>query len=154
KRVFGEEHLEVAASLHHLAGALDYQWKWAESEQLYRQAVAMRRKLLGDQHFDVAESLHGLASMLMRQAQPFGKAPISGSDATSVWRREKLTEAENLMRQSLAIKQKVYGNENPALADPLNTLAIVLDLEGKFTDEEELLRQAWTIRRKFLGDEH
>ena len=154
KRVFGEEHLEVAASLHHLAGALDYQWKWAESEQLYRQAVAMRRKLLGDQHSDVAESLHGLASMLMRQAQPFGKAPISGSDATSVWRREKLTEAENLMRQSLAIKQKVYGNENPALADPLNTLAIVLDLEGKFADEEELFRQAWTIRRKFLGDEH
>jgi len=48
KQVYGEEHLDVAASLYKLADARQMQRDLAEAERLFRQSLAIRRKLLGN----------------------------------------------------------------------------------------------------------
>ena len=67
KQVYGEEHLDVAASLYKLADARQMQGDFAEAERLFRQSLAIRRKLLGDKHQEVASALRRLASTLQMQ---------------------------------------------------------------------------------------
>ena len=83
----------MAASIQELAGLLAGQCKFSEAEPLYREVLAMRRKLLGDEHQDVAAALHNLAWVLQSQG--------------------KLSEAEPLYREALAMQRKLLGNEHP-----------------------------------------
>ncbi len=57
-------------------------------------------------------------------------------------------------REALAIYQKPFGREHPAVAASLNNLAFVLGGEGKLDAAEALFREALPLNRKLLGDEH
>ena len=59
----------MALSLDNLADVLQAQGKLAEAETMYREALAMRRKLLGNEHPDVAISLINLADVLRKQGE-------------------------------------------------------------------------------------
>jgi tetratricopeptide (TPR) repeat protein len=58
------DHPDVATSLQNLAKILADESKIPEAETLYRQVLALRRKLLGDEHPDVAQTLDSLAGTL------------------------------------------------------------------------------------------
>ncbi|MGD1949316.1 MAG: tetratricopeptide repeat protein [Leptolyngbyaceae cyanobacterium] len=47
---FGDEHPDVATSLHNLALLYRDQGRYSEAEPLYQEALAMRKRLLGDEH--------------------------------------------------------------------------------------------------------
>ncbi len=135
---FGDQHPQVAESLHQLATLPYIRGDYKQSEQLYRQSLEMRRRLLGSEHLDVADSLNGLAVVLMYKGEN--------------------DEAERLAREGLAIRRKLLGNEHPAVAQSLNDLASVLDWVKKDNEENEeaerLYREALAIRRKVFGNEH
>ena len=107
---------------------------YREAEPLYRQALAIRQKVLGPEHSDTATSLNNLAVLLRDQG--------------------RLAEAELLYRQALAICQKVLGPEHSDTATSLANLASLLQAQGHLAEAEPLYRQALAIRQKVLGPEH
>jgi tetratricopeptide (TPR) repeat protein len=71
KKLLGNEHPDVAHSLHNLALVLWKQGKLAEAETMFRETLAMYKKLPGDEHADV-DSLHLLAELVERRGDLAG----------------------------------------------------------------------------------
>jgi eukaryotic-like serine/threonine-protein kinase len=134
KEKFGEDNLDVAATMNDLAEALFYAGKYKEGEPLARKALATRRKFLGNQHQDVAMSLSNLG----------GEQYVTGQYA----------EAESMFREALSIRQKLFGDENLLVATSLSQLGLALKMQEKDDEAEVLYRKSLAIRRKFLGNNH
>ena len=70
KKVFGDEHPQVALGLNNLAVLLEEGFgNYEESYKLKKEALAIRKKVFGDEHPDVAGSLNNLAELLMDQVR-------------------------------------------------------------------------------------
>jgi len=82
----------VATMLCNLAGLLEGQAKYEESEVLYRRALAIYEAARGPDHPEVAGTLKNLASVLNRQA--------------------KYEESEALYRRVLAIYEAARGPDH------------------------------------------
>jgi hypothetical protein len=76
-----------------IASVLSSQGKHVESEQIDRQTLEMREKVLGLEHPDTLTSMHCLAVTLHSQG--------------------KYAEAEQMHRQTLELRKKVLGPEHP-----------------------------------------
>jgi tetratricopeptide (TPR) repeat protein len=77
------------------------------------------------------------------------------SNLAQVLNREgKYEEAEAMLRQTLAIGEKVLGREHPDTLASMNNLALVLDSQGKYEEAEAMHRQTLAIGEKVLGHEH
>jgi tetratricopeptide (TPR) repeat protein len=141
KKVYGGEHLDVAASLYKLAGAREMQRDVAEAERLFRQSLAIRRKLLGNKHPDVASTLNRLASTLQMQ----GGSKIAEANRA-------FAESEMLSREFLATGQTFSHNEALDVAKAMSRLTVVLLRQGRYSEAEEAGRQALTFQRKIFAD--
>jgi tetratricopeptide (TPR) repeat protein len=130
---FGNDSTNAANAKADLANELLKQGKFAEAEQLAREALVVQRKELGGDHLYVANTLGVLSSALRDQG--------------------KLAEAETARRENLAIRRKVLGNEDPRVATSLDALGSVLQREGKLAEAEESIRAALAIRQKISGDQ-
>jgi serine/threonine-protein kinase len=140
RKALGEEHVQVAESLHNLAN-LERQLKHLnKAEELTRQALAIQRRAFPEGHRDLARGLNNLASLLGDKAQA---AKVAGGPL--------LVEAEALAREGLAMKQRLFGEENGEVAVSLNTLATILVREGRTAEAEPLLRRSIALRRKLDG---
>ncbi|MGB5633548.1 MAG: tetratricopeptide repeat protein [Waterburya sp.] len=58
KRLFPDDHPDVATSLNNLAELYRAQGRYGEAEPLYTEALAMKKRLFPDDHPDVATSLN------------------------------------------------------------------------------------------------
>jgi len=96
-----------------------------EAESMYRDALAMERKLQSPR---VADTLHNLAIALKSQ--------------------RKMTEAETAFREALALHRKLLGDLHPFTANSLEGLGGVLSEQGKWAEAEPLLRECVAIRKK------
>src|SRR5262249_14519572 len=123
-----------AESLHNLGGLYRDKGDFAAAEPFFRDAVAMRRKVLGNNHPYVVLSLNGQALSLSQQG--------------------KLAEAEPLYRESLESTKNLQGAESPATATVLYNLASLLYDKGSYQEAATMFRQTLDIRMKKLGKEH
>jgi hypothetical protein len=64
------------------------------------------------------------------------------------------TQAESVMRRSLAIVEQAYGTEHPAVATRLGNLAGVLRETNRFAEAEPLMHRALAIDECSYGAEH
>ena len=101
----------MAAGLNNLARLLQAQGKLDEATPLFKESLAIRKKVFGDEHPDVGESLNNIALVLQAQS--------------------KYDEATPLYKESLAIKKKVLGEEHPSVATGLNNLAELLKSQAR-----------------------
>jgi eukaryotic-like serine/threonine-protein kinase len=62
--------------------------------------------------------------------------------------------ARPLLEQSVAIRLRVLGHENPATLLSQHHLSAVLDDQGRFAEAEKLEREVLALRRRVLGPEH
>ncbi len=69
RKLYGNEHADVADSLQNLGMVLISKGNYSEAESLHREALAMRKKLFGDEHPSVAQSLDRLSSAVWRQGR-------------------------------------------------------------------------------------
>ena len=58
-----KETAEYATELNDLAELYNKQGKWNQAEPLYKESLAIRKKVLGNEHADVANSLYNLAEL-------------------------------------------------------------------------------------------
>lgn len=89
-RKAGKKEFELACTLYN-------QQKDGEAEQLFRQSVQQREKVLGTEHEGTLSSKHGLALTLHHQ--------------------QKYEEAEQLLRQLILQQEKVLGAEHEGTLD-------------------------------------
>ncbi|NEQ86641.1 MAG: CHAT domain-containing protein, partial [Moorea sp. SIO2I5] len=106
------------------------QGRYGEAEPLYRQALALRKKLLGQDHPDVATSLNNLALLYLSQGR-YG-------------------EAEPLYRQALALTKKLLGQDHPDVATSLNNLAVLYWAQGDPTSALNLFSQGLEVEEQNL----
>ena len=107
---------------------------WPESERLYREALAIRRRLLGDAHPDVAFTMYALADTLF-----------------TVGRH---AEAAALCRDVLARRGTSLPERHPILAASLLVLGKSLVEQGRPREAEAPLREALAMRRGLLPPGH
>lgn len=125
---------DFAASLNDLGLMLYYDNSdYDRAEQLLRESLAMKRKLLGDKHPEIATSLSNIADVL------HNKGDLAG--------------AENDYLQSLAMYRELLGNEHPYVARTLNNLAFVYYDKGDIRAALRTERESLAIYQKdFPGD--
>jgi len=102
--------------------------------QLFREALAIHRKVLAPDDLALATSLNNLALVLGQE--------------------EKFEESEALYRESMAIRRKRLGNEHPFIAQSLNNIGMVYVRQRKHTEAEPLFKEALDINRKAVGTVH
>ncbi|KAK7991512.1 hypothetical protein PG988_000306 [Apiospora saccharicola] len=66
----------------------------------------------------------------------------------------KYAEAEEMHRQTLALRETVLGREHPDTLASMNNLAISLRQQGKHAEAEQMHRQTLALRETVLGREH
>jgi tetratricopeptide (TPR) repeat protein len=133
RKLYGNEHPLVAASLYELASVLPKRGNLAEAEVMHREALAMKQKLLGNEHPTVATSLYALANVLQD--------------------RGDLVEAESLFRKALAISRGPAVGNAVDLEAYLNGLAENLFSQSKFGEAESLYREIVESRQARLPAE-
>jgi len=134
RRLFGNEHPDVATSLNNLANLDRHYGRLSEAEARAREALGIRRRLFGDEHWEVADSLRNLSIIL--------------GDAG------KWSESEEMARAVLAMRRKLLGPEDPSVASALADVAWAAGARGKLNEAEALEREALAMRRKLLPEEH
>ncbi|MGI8966065.1 MAG: tetratricopeptide repeat protein, partial [Limisphaerales bacterium] len=163
RKLHGDEHADIAFSLYLLASSLHRQSKMEEAKTIYLEALAMRRKLLGD-HLDVASTLNNLAVLLHNTGDNTSAEPAI-REAVDMQRRlvgnehpglatslrflsdilrglGKFPEAVTAARESLAIRQKIFGSNNWYTIDSAKTL-IFLQGHDKPLEAEKFFRETW-----------
>jgi tetratricopeptide (TPR) repeat protein len=63
-------------------------------------------------------------------------------------------QAEPLLRQALALRRTLLGEEHPQTAHSLDSLAVNLHYQGKYSQAELLYRKALALRQKLLSEGH
>jgi len=130
RKLWGEEHPELANTLDNLALTLKEQNKLVEAETVVREALGMQRKLLGSEHPDVATSLYVLGLILESQG--------------------RLSEAEQVSRETLLLRRKLLPAQHWHLSDSVRLLAEVLEGQGKQVEADTLYYELFQIQRAGL----
>src|SRR5205085_2538143 len=87
KRIYGEEHIEVASTLHSLAGLYVNMGDFAKAEPLRVSVLQIRRKVYGPQHPETAMALDQLGQMYC-ELQEFDRAEKLLLDAVRIARQD------------------------------------------------------------------
>ena len=134
KKIFGEEHADVALSYSNLATVYKSIGEYSQAQKLHEKALAIRKKIFGQEHADVASSYNNLANVY---------------DSIGEY-----NQAKELHEKALAIKKKNFGEEHADVATSYNNLATVYDSIGEYNQAKELYEKALAIRKKIFGQEH
>jgi tetratricopeptide (TPR) repeat protein len=134
--VKGEEHPDVAASLHELAGVLQAQGDLAGAREHLERSLRIHAKVFGtEEHPSVAASLHSLAGVLQAQGD--------------------LAGAREHLERVLAISERVYRTREHYLTAITETSlgALLLQL-GEPRRAVDLLAHAYRVFLTQLGPSH
>jgi serine/threonine-protein kinase len=106
----------------------------AGAERLYREALAIQRRIHGPLHSQVDVPLHNLGALLKT--------------------RGRLAEAEAIFRQVIDLEARLYGGDHPGTADSWGYLGHVLRDRGDLAGAEAAYRRALAIDRARRGGGH
>ncbi len=133
RRLLGDSHMDVAASLGQLGDVLLKQDRWVEAETRYRESMTVYRTLGATNSPQAADALASIAAALHAQ--------------------NKLEAAETAFRIALAATRASYG-EHPRLGTLLHDIGTLFNDRHKPTEAEAALKEAVVLRRKLLGPVH
>lgn len=134
RALFGDEHLEVARSMHRLGDVLKLKAEYEPALTLYQDALSIRRKLLGDENLETASTMFELADLLGRMGDFAGGEP--------------------LYREALTIQRQLLGEKNADVARSLEGLGLNLFDQGNAKDGVPLLREAVALQRELHSGPH
>jgi serine/threonine protein kinase/Tfp pilus assembly protein PilF len=137
KKHLGEVHPDIAQVWNNLGHVYQLEGKDAEAESAYRQCAEQWHKFLKDGSVGEAYALINLASLL--------------SDV-----RGDFTNAEVLCRQSLEMRQKIFGAhaQHDDIAQSLDMLARILQRKGDLEQAEQFRQAHLDMTRALHGEQH
>jgi CHAT domain-containing protein/tetratricopeptide (TPR) repeat protein len=150
--------------------------QFAAAEDLHRQALALRNRILGKDHLLTATSCTSIAENLywqgkFRDAQPLYEraliicrkvlgeehprtASYCANVAIILEEQGKYMEAQPLYREALAICLKVHGEESIDTASAYSNVGHNLFMQGKYADGQRFVQKSLAITRKLRGEHH
>jgi CHAT domain-containing protein/Tfp pilus assembly protein PilF len=162
--------------LSNLAAVYDKEGKLSAAEPLFKDALAMRKRLFKSDHPDIAASLNGLAHLYraqgkLRDAEPLyadalamNKRLFTGDNVrvapsmnnlASVYKElGKLAEAEPLNIEALAMYRRLFKGDHPDTAQSLNNLARTYQDQAKLVAAEPLFKEALAMRQRLFNGDH
>jgi CHAT domain-containing protein/tetratricopeptide (TPR) repeat protein len=173
---YGAEHL-ATAKLHGLLGdALYNQDRFAEAEPHYREAAAVREKLLGTYTADTGQSINDIAIALRRQERYAEAVPlyrkaidiretVLGPDdsktlstveglARALWSLGEIAQSEQLYRRLLAVRERTDGPDSLVVADLLRWIGRAASAQERKAEAEILFKRVLAISEAQLGPDH
>jgi tetratricopeptide (TPR) repeat protein/tRNA A-37 threonylcarbamoyl transferase component Bud32 len=118
---------DMAISMGLVGLALEEEGNLDEASAIFREELAMHRKLHGDADPQTANSLNEFGYVLEM--------------------RGKLEDAEKYTSEGLAIRQKSFGENSQLTAESLRQLGLIRRLQGKLAESESVLRRQLAIMR-------
>jgi tetratricopeptide (TPR) repeat protein len=115
-----------------LSGRLEQEGRWEEGYHHAERALTMARTW-NDEEW-IARALSSMGRNLLQGA--------------------KLSQAENVLNQALAIRERVLGPDHPSTASSCNNLAGVYDAQSRYSEAEPLHQRALAIYERVLGPDH
>ncbi|MBA8667731.1 tetratricopeptide repeat protein [Holosporaceae bacterium 'Namur'] len=137
KKIYGEEHPDVAAVYNSMGLICKAQSKYKKAFKFLNRSLLIRKRVYSheyQEHPDIADSYNNLGSVLHIQGE--------------------YKKAYEHFSQALIIKEKVYGYEHPAVASVYNNMGNLLDSQKKYGEALEYLEKALVIKRRVYGDEN
>jgi len=165
---YGNDHLDVAATLINLSNTIRQKGKHAEAARFAHEALGIQERLLGRRHPDVAETLKQVAFLtdnavvaesLVRVARDIQIATLgpnhmevtNTNSALEDYLRERgaFDEAESLLRENIVIRERLVGPDHPATANGLMILGnFLLSYRDQTAAAESLYVRALGILRR------
>jgi len=134
-RVAGDRYLFQLSSVAHSLGEVYVQRElYDKAEAAYREALAIKHRILPEQHPDSAVTTNRLASMF----------EMKGDYA----------QAEQYYREALAVQRAVLAPDHRDLGTTLNNLAGTLRKSGRHDEAGLFYREAISIYQDALGPDH
>ncbi|KAI1439328.1 hypothetical protein F5Y02DRAFT_143448, partial [Annulohypoxylon stygium] len=97
---------------------------------------------------------HGQAVLQLRNECANKKTDLFFNVAESYSQLGKYNEAEQMYQQTLELRERVLGRENPSTLDSMNNLAEVFRSQGKYEEAEQMHRQTLELTERVLGREN
>ena len=134
KKIFGEEHADVAASYNNLGSVYQDLGQYNEAKEYHEKALMIRKKIFGEEHANVAGSYNNLGIVYQDLGQ--------------------YNEAKEYYEKALIIEKKIFGEEHANVAASYNNLGSVYRNLGQYNEEKEYYEKALIIKKKIFGEEH
>ncbi|CAH3174979.1 unnamed protein product, partial [Porites lobata] len=134
KKIFGENHDDVATYCDNLASVYTRLGEYNQAKELHEKALMIRKKIFGENHAHVATSCNNLASVYTHLGE--------------------YNQAKELLEKALMIRKKIFGENHADVAACCNNLAFVYNSLGKYNQAAELHEKALMIRKKIFGENH
>ena len=176
KKIFGEEHADVATSYNNLANAYQELVQYNEAKEYHEKALIIWKKIFGEEHISVAGSYNNLANVyqelgqyneakeyhekaLIIRKKIFGEehADVAGSynNFANLYRNlGQYNEAKKYHEKALIIKKKIFGEEHADVAGSYNNLANLYQDLGQYNEAKKYHEKALIIWKKIFGEEH
>ena len=129
-----DPHPDLAEAINNLAFVYEEKADHDDAEKLFREGLAMNRRLLGDKHKEIATGLSNLAYVLQEKGD--------------------LSRAEATFRQTLAMQRELLGNVHPDVAMTLNNLAYVYAALHDTSNELRTQRESLAIYQQLFPGDH
>lgn len=130
---YGINSYVIVRYINNLADVLVASGNFDEAEELYQRALRIKNNS-ESRDSDIATSLDGLAALLRNT--------------------NRSKEAEPFIRESLSIREKIYGLDHPDVATSLNNLGLMLYEIGRYHEAEPLFRRGLAIYEAQYGPDH
>ncbi len=134
KKIFGEEHPDVANSYNNIGVSLGDLGRYEEALEYLQKALVIQKKVFGEEHPDVATSYNNI-----------------GVSFRDLGRHQ---EALEYLQKALVIRKKVFGEEHPDVAISYNSIGASLGDLGRHEEALEYQQKALVIRKKVFSEEH
>lgn len=166
----------LATTLFNTANVRRAQGDFAAAEDLHRQALALRRRLLGDEHRETLMSMNDLATVCSAQGRYDAAAElleetvqlqrralgpehahtlITTANLAGLRQRQgRLDEAAALFAEVLEPQRRVLGAEHPSTLTTMHNLAALHRSRGRYVEAEKLFLRVLEVRRRVLGEDH
>jgi len=176
RKIFGNDHLLVAASLQNLAVLRREMGDNAGAESLLSEALEIQRRKGATETAEHAKALNDLAALLeekgdlnaaeaMYRESLMLKRKLFGNEHEDVARglnnlgrlfhaKKDYRGAERYYQESLAIRRRLLGAIHPEVATTLNNLAVLYEDQGDLARAEQIYREVLGMRRKLFGERH
>ncbi len=133
-RVLGDDHPDVAVTLHNLALAENAMGDHAAAKPLLERALAIREPALGPEHPDVADTLDALATVEKELGE--------------------LDSARARMQRVLAVRTAAFGSKSRKVAAALSNLGVIEAAAGDTAAAIAAQERALAIAEETPGPQH
>jgi serine/threonine protein kinase/tetratricopeptide (TPR) repeat protein len=165
RSLFASKPADVGASLTTLGLVLLDSGRYVEAESALREALDIFRKIAGASDKKTADALHNLAEAVRRQdrleeaVQLYSQIRLDAADHVDLpthmrslgqlmYQAGRYSQAEQLFRRVLELRQRALGPDHPDVAMDLNNLSQTRRSQGDLAEAEQLLSQAIDVYRK------